>query len=191
MRAPFHRSFMAALALLLAFVLVGPLSAAAKPWYAARLEALGFQVFSSPQRLQDFSVTGLDGSKTSLSSLKGKVVLVNFWATWCPPCRAEMPSIQKLWKATKDQAFGIMAVSVGESAATVKDFVAKNGFDYPFFLDPTGRIGNLYGVQGIPTTYVFDKDGLAIARVVGGIEYASPEALAIFAELAKRPASGS
>jgi peroxiredoxin len=191
MTTPFHRAFITSLALLLAFVAVGPLSAATRPWYADRMEALGFQVFAKPQQLQDFTVTGLDGAKVSLSSLKGKIVVLNFWATWCPPCREEMPSIQTLWKATKDKAFTVMAVSVGEAPSTVKDFVKAKAYDYPFFLDQPGKVASLYGVQGIPTTYIVGKDGLAIARVVGGLEYASPAALALFAELAARGESGS
>jgi len=187
MNKPRGRISLEALALIVLFAVSAPLAAADKPWYAARLAALGFQVYSTPRPAQDFVATGLDGSKTALSSLKGKIVLLNFWATWCPPCKAEMPSIEALWKATKGKAFTILALSDGESPSDVSAFIKKNGYTYPVFVDPAGSVPQRYGVQGIPTTYVIDKKGMVIARVIGGIEYNSPEALSIFAELAERP----
>ena len=187
MNKPRGRISLEALALIVLFAVSAPLAAADKPWYAARLAALGFQVYSTPRPAQDFAVAGLDGSKTALSSLKGKIVLLNFWATWCPPCKAEMPSIEALWKATKGKAFTILALSDGESPSDVSAFIKKNGYTYPVFVDPAGSVPQRYGVQGIPTTYVIDKKGMVIARVIGGIEYNSPEALSIFAELAERP----
>jgi peroxiredoxin len=167
-----------------------PLQAESSPWYAPRLQALGFQVFKTPQPLPDFEAASLQGSKAKLSSLKGKIVLLNFWATWCPPCRAEMPSLETLWKASKDKPFTILGLSTGETPPTVAAFIAKYGYSYPIYLDPRGSIGSLYGVQGIPTTFVVGKNGLALAKAVGSLEYASPEALSIFAELAARGADG-
>lgn len=157
------------------------------PWYRDKLRALGFQVMPKPVPMPDFGVASLaSGAPVKLSSLRGKIVLVNFWATWCPPCRSEMPSIDKLWNATKDKPFYIMGISEGEEKTTVSTFIAKNGYSYPIFLDGGSQIGSMFGVDGIPTTYVVDKAGNAIAGVVGGIEFASPEALAVFAELAAK-----
>ena len=187
MTKPSGRISLAALALITLFTVSAPLEAEGTPWYAARLAALGFQVYSTPRPAQDFVATGLDGSKTALSSLKGKIVLLNFWATWCPPCKAEMPSIEALWKATKGKAFTVLALSDGESPSDVSAFIRKNGYTYPIFVDPAGSVSRRYGVQGIPTTYVIDKKGMVLARVIGGIEYGTPEALSIFAELADRP----
>jgi peroxiredoxin len=158
----------------------------AKPWYADRLQALGFEVVREPYALPDFAVAGLDGKLARLSSQKGKLVLLNFWATWCPPCRAEMPSIQKLWAATRAKGLSIMAISLGEKEPTVKAFIGGAKYSFPVFLDPQGGVGSQYGVSAIPTTYVVDKSGRAIARVVGSIEYDGPEALSLFAELAAR-----
>ena len=157
-----------------------------KPWYSSGLEKLGFTVFPKPQALDDFTVQALAGSPAKLSSQKGKIILLNFWATWCPPCKAEMPAIEKLWKKTKDKAFTVMGVSVGEQSGTVKDFIARQGYSYPIFIDPSGALGTAFGARSIPTTYVLDKTGAAIAGKVGGAAYDSDEAIALFAELASK-----
>jgi len=178
------------LAGLIIFAGESPLAAQnGKPAYTSRLEALGFQVFKAPIAVRDFSVQALGGGEVKLSSFKGKIVILNFWATWCPPCKEEMPSIQTFWKATKDKDLVIMAVSEGEKASTVSSFVKSRGFTYPFYLDESSVLGGQFSVQGIPTTFVFDKNGLVIARVVGGRAYDSPEVLALFSELAAAPAS--
>ena len=157
-----------------------------KPWYEAGLKKLGFTVFPKPMDLEDFSVKTPAGSTTSLGAQKGKIVLLNFWATWCPPCQAEMPAIQTLWNKNKDKAFTVMGVSIGEDPKTVADYIAKKGYGYPVFVDPSGRIGSLFGARSIPTTYVVDKAGKAIAGIVGGAPYDGAEAIAFFAELASR-----
>jgi peroxiredoxin len=157
-----------------------------KPWYASGLERLGFTVFPKPQALDYFTVQALGGSSVGLNDLKGKIVLLNFWATWCPPCRAEMPAIDKLWKKTKDRAFTVMGVSVGEEPSTVKDFIAQQGYSYPIFVDPSGALGTAFGARSIPTTYILDKSGAAIAGNVGGASYDSAEAISFFMELASR-----
>jgi peroxiredoxin len=160
--------------------------AAGRPWYAAGFEELGFKVFPQPIAVDDFSAKNLSGGGTKLSDSKGKIVLLNFWATWCPPCRAEIPSIQTLWTTMKGKDFAVMGVSVGETEATVRDFVGKNKMLYPVFLDSSGAIGTAFGARSIPTTYVIDKTGKAIAGIVGGAAYDSPKAAAFFAELASR-----
>ena len=159
------------------------ISAAPKPWYADKLEKLGFYVFPAPVDVGDFTVESAKGGSASLSKAKGKLVLLNFWATWCPPCRAEMPSIQKLWDKRKDKNFTIIAVSVGEQKDTVTKFVADNHYSYPIFLDPSGQLGSAFNASSIPTTYIIDKDGKVIAGTQGGREYDSAEVLAAFDEL--------
>jgi len=169
-----------------AFASAAPKADSSRPWYAQRLEALGFTVFKAPLPVQDFALSGLQGGSTRLAALKGKFVLLNFWATWCPPCRAEMPSIEALWRKTKDKPFAIVAVSSGERPEDVRAFIAKNGYSYPVYLDASGSIGSYFGARSIPTTYLIDKEGKAIAGAVGGLEYGSPEALALFAELSEK-----
>jgi peroxiredoxin len=167
-------------------VVLTPLFAQAKPWYSGGLEKLGFTVFPKPQALDDVVLQTLDGSTLRLRSEKGKIVLLNFWATWCPPCRAEMPAIEKLWSREKDKAFTVVGVSVGEEPATVRAFIARQGYSYPIFVDPSGALGAAFGARSIPTTYVLDKSGAAIAGKVGGAPYDGEEAIALFAELASR-----
>ena len=171
---------------LLASMVFAENGAQPKLWYASGLEKLGFTVFPKAQALDDFSVNALAGSAVRLSAQKGKIVLLNFWATWCPPCKAEMPAIEKLWARTKDKDFMVMGVSVGEEPGTVKDFIARMGYSYPIFVDPSGALGTAFGARSIPTTYILDKSGAAIAGKIGAAPYDSEEAAAIFAELAAR-----
>ena len=156
------------------------------PWYAARLEALGFYVFPAPEPLPLFSVRTLDGKEAGVADLAGKVVLLNFWATWCPPCRAEMPSIEALWKATRDEAFTVMAISVNEPKATVTGFLKDNPYGYPMYLDETGEASAPFASRGIPTTFILDKQGRAIAGLVGSRSYDGPEVTGLIRELARK-----
>jgi peroxiredoxin len=157
-----------------------------RPWYADRLMKLGFRVLQKPEVAPDFEVEALSGGTIRLSDFKGKVVLLNLWATWCPPCREELPSLRTLWEKTKSKPFALLAVSQGESRQTVQSFIDKNRYDLPVYIDPKGRSGSLYGARSIPTTCVIDKQGRLIAFVVGGLSYDTPEALALFADLADR-----
>lgn len=182
----FRRPIIMAALCLSAFVLFAQEEATSSAWYASGLEKLGFTVFPKPQPLEEYVVQALGGARSKLSDQKGKIVLLNFWATWCPPCRAEMPSIDALWKKTKDVNFTVMGVSVGEDPAKVKDFIAGQGYSYPIFVDPSGELGTAFGARAIPTTYILDKTGAAIAGKVGGASYDSAEAVSLFAELASR-----
>lgn len=168
------------------FTSPAPAEEAVRPWYADRLMEIGFRVVKDPKAAPDFTVESLANAKTRLSDYRGKVVLLNLWATWCPPCKAELPSIQTLWERTKNKPFVVFAASQGESQQTVKSFIASKGYTFPVFFDPSGRSGDLYGARSIPTTCVIDKNGTLIAYAVGALEYDTPQALAIFAALADR-----
>ncbi|HVT14480.1 MAG TPA: TlpA disulfide reductase family protein [Fimbriimonadaceae bacterium] len=113
----------------------------------------------------DFTLTDIDGKTWTRSALKGKVVLVNFWATWCPPCRKEMPDLQTLYNQYKDKGLVILAVS-DESASTVKAFIAKNKYSYPILLDPGRKVNTLYGIEGIPNSYIYDRSGKLVAQSI-------------------------
>jgi thiol-disulfide isomerase/thioredoxin len=156
------------------------------PWYASRLEALGFYVFPAPEPLPPFTVKTLAGSDAGLNSLSGKMVLLNFWATWCPPCKEEMPSIQALHEKMKGTAFEVFAISVGEKAKTVTDFVKASPYTFPMYLDESGSASAPFAGRGIPTTFILDKQGRAIAGIVGSRSYDSPEVLTLFKELVER-----
>ena len=161
-------------------------SASNAPWYAERFEKLGFYVFPAPEALPSFSVRSLGGVETGVADKAGKVVLLNFWATWCPPCRTEMPSIQVLSDKLKGTAFEVMAISVAEKPETITGFLKENPYSYPMYLDESGAASAPFAGRGIPTTFVLDKQGRAIAGLVGARSYDGAEVLDLFRELAKR-----
>lgn len=147
------------------------------------LASFGFHIFPEPIDLPEFSVQNRDGSMLASTELTGTVTLLNFWATWCPPCRAEMPSIERLQKEMLGHDFSITAISVGERRDTVEKFIADNGYTFPVYLDERNQLGRTFASQGIPTTYVVNKQGKIIAGIVGSIEYDEPELVKIFQEL--------
>ncbi len=110
----------------------------------------------------DFQLKSLDGPTITLSSLRGRPVVLNFWATWCGPCRYEMPFLQQLFSDPKWQARGlvILAVNLQESEAMVREFMTENALSFTVLLDATGEASRLYNIASIPTTYVIDKDGI-------------------------------
>ena len=142
----------------------------AKVFAEANLRLLSDKV--SPK---DISLPALTGETINLGSLKGKVVFLNFWATWCPPCREEMPSMEALYKRYKDSGFEILAVSSGESHNEVLSFMTTNEFTFTALLDGDGKACSSYGVQAIPTTFLIDRDGMIILRLVGSIDWDAPK----------------
>lgn len=116
----------------------------------------------------DLSLHSLDGSTKHLSDYEGQTVLVNFWATWCPPCRAEMPDLQAYYDAHKDQGFILLAVNEGESAAQARGFIAESGYTFPVFLDEDGTVVDYFGgIQGMPTSIVLAPDGSRVFTYTG------------------------
>lgn len=115
------------------------------------------------QYAPDFALTTLDGQSIQLSQLRGQTVILNFWATWCPPCRAEMPEFQTVYSNQSDE-FVIVAVNLMEDTDLVQDFVTEFGLSFPIGLDPDGTVNSLYAITGYPSSYVVDSDG--IIRVV-------------------------
>lgn len=152
---------------------------------ADKLEEFGFRVFPEPVPIPPFSVVSLDGKTVNSKDFKGSVTLLNFWATWCPPCQREMPSIQRLQDSMKGTSFKIVAISTGEKKDTVLKFLKTNPYTFPMYLDEKGKVGASFASQGIPTTYVLDKDGNAIAGISGSREYDDPKLIALFKELSK------
>ncbi|MDR2072345.1 MAG: TlpA family protein disulfide reductase [Spirochaetaceae bacterium] len=133
----------------------------------------------------DFSLPLLGGGNISLSALKGKVVLLNFWATWCPPCRTEMPSMETLYRRFKNRNFEILAVDCAERTPDVQRFVRSNNYSFPVALDSSGEISSLYGITGLPTTYILDRDGRIIHRVVGSLDWNNRKIIAAIEVLLK------
>lgn len=127
-----------------------------------------------------------DGKTVSISSLKGKVVFINFWATWCPPCIQEMPSINELRKTFKDNKDMVfLMVDVDNKMEKSSAFMQKKGYDLPVFV-PVGNIPSDYLGGAIPTTVILDKKGVLVARIEGGRDYGSPEIIERIRELLKK-----
>jgi peroxiredoxin len=121
------------------------------------------------QLAPDFTVTLVDGSTLSLSDLRGQIVLLNFWATWCVPCRAEMPEFQQAFEANQDQGFTVLAVNLLETPTQIQAFADELGLSFPLALDPNGEINSLYRVAGYPSTYIIDRQGVILAVNIGPV----------------------
>ncbi len=138
----------------------------------------------------DFTFPDLNGKVVSLSDYRGKVVFVNIWATWCLPCRDEMPSMQKLYNRFKGEAFEILAVSIDSAGRNaVAPFMQELNLTFPALLDTRGDIRSLYGTTGVPESFIVDKKGNLVKKVIGAIDWATPEVLRFFQDLIQRPQS--
>ncbi len=134
----------------------------------------------SPKPAPALKLADLDGQPHDLAALKGKVVLINFWATWCPPCRREMPSMERLKKTLAGEPFVVLAVDVGEDADTIETFTSQLDTvpTFPILLDTRSRAMQAWKVAGLPTTYLVDKQGRIVASAIGGREFDHPAMIA-------------
>jgi peroxiredoxin len=123
----------------------------------------------------DFDTVDLKGNVWSLSKLKGQVVFLNFWATWCPPCREEMPSMQRLYAKLPKDKFTMIALFNKDKPAAVKNFVAKLGITIPILSDEYNFVGAKYGLRGLPETFIIDKQGVIRAKFIGPADWDSPK----------------
>jgi peroxiredoxin len=136
----------------------------------------------------DFVLPGLDGRKVSLKDYRGKVIFLNIWATWCPTCREEIPSMEKLYQALKGEPFEILAVSVDKaSAKAVASFMKARNLSFPALLDPEGQIARPYGVTGVPESFIINKEGIIEKIVIGPIDWAAPTVVNTFRTLIQKP----
>lgn len=132
----------------------------------------------------DFSLPDLGGRVHRLSSLHGKVVFLNVWATWCPPCREEMPSMETLYQRLKDQDFIMLAVSQDENGkSAVEPFVEQMKLTFPVLIDTSGLVSRRYGVTGYPETFVIDRDGKVVEHIIGPEDWASDASYRYFEKL--------
>ena len=130
--------------------------------------AMASDIASVGSKAPDFILKDLDGKKVRLSDHEGQIVLLNFWATWCPPCRAEMPSMENLNEKMKGKDFKILAVSIDTSSSErVSDFIERKGYTFDILYDPGQTVARNYLVMGIPTTYIIDKKGIIVEKSVG------------------------
>ncbi len=141
---------------------------------------------SRPTVASDFTVPALGGKPLRLRDFKGKVVFVNFWATWCPPCKEEMPSMERLYRRYKDRGFTILAVSIDVGgAAPVATFTKRFGLTFPIGLDPALAVANQYVVRGLPATFLVDRAGTIAAVALGPRDWDGKDAHAVIEALLK------
>jgi peroxiredoxin len=148
------------------------------------LEAMGMAKVP-PKAAPDFTLPSTDGQQVSLQQYRGKVVFLNFWATWCIPCREEMPALERLHQTYQTQDLAIISIDLKESADQVKVFFQKHSLSFPALLDQNGSVFRDYLVAGMPTTYLIGRDGTMLARGVGGRDWTRAEALQLIQELIK------
>lgn len=121
----------------------------------------------------DFALQDMDDKQHSLKAYRGKVVLVNFWATWCPPCIREMPSLEKLYQKFRGQPFVLLAINQWEDEERVFEFMGQLATipTFPILFDPQSKVSDAFGVQGLPSTYILDKQGRIVFRAKGGRDF--------------------
>jgi peroxiredoxin len=137
-------------------VLIAVLVVAAAVILLGRFRMAGLSV---GQEAPGFTLQDLDGNQVTLEELKGRVVMLNFWSAACPPCRDEMPGMQKVFDDLKEKGFTILAVNVNDHPETARDFLRQNGYTFPVVKDD-GNVGALYEVAFIPKTFILDRDGV-------------------------------
>ncbi len=162
------------------------LAALAGPALAQR----GYEVTPLPKglALPPLQALDLQGKTWRLAELRGRAVLLNFWATWCPPCRAEMPSLQQLAEIYGPEQLQVLALNVGEGPRRINQYLQSSGLDLTVLLDPRSEIARAWGANTLPTTYLIDSEGRLRYRLRGEVDWASREAQALIEPLLPRPA---
>jgi peroxiredoxin len=173
------------LIIILLLALLSPTLAVAAEVKPEEIRELGLQPLKPGTQIIDFELPDAAGVNHRLSDYRGKVVFLNFWATWCGPCRFEMPSMQRLYQSLKADGLVVVAVNLQEDPASVGAFVKEFGLSFPVLLDRTGRIGSTYGARSIPTSYVIDRDGFVVAGTIGTREWDTEEYKEFFGKLLK------
>ncbi len=151
------------------------------------LATLLVQPFPEPLPAPALSLRGMDGRPLRLEDLKGQVVFLNFWATWCVPCRQEMPAMERLYRDYREKGFAILAVNFGESKAEIQAFVNELSLRFPVGMDASGAGARAFGVRGLPVTYLLGRDGRILWKVLGSREWDSPAGRAYFEKLLRGP----
>ncbi len=138
---------------------------------------------SDPKPAPDFTLLDMDGEKHQLSDYKGSPVIINFWATWCPPCRAEMPSMERAWNKIKDQGIAMLAINVGEDEDTIFRFLGDYPANFTILLDQSGIISEQWPLKGLPTTFIVSHDGKIVYQAIGGREWDDKKLLDLIRQL--------
>lgn len=174
---------------LLIAVLAPPVSAD-EPALASLLKTLDLRGYTSRPAPPQFSGRTLDARPWSMAEHRGTVIVLNFWATWCLECRSEMAVLERLRREFSSRGLAIIGVNARENTEAVRRYAKELGLTFPLVLDPDGKINALYGVIGLPTTFVVGRDGRAVAFAVGPRPWENAPARALIEALLAEPAPG-
>lgn len=163
--------------------------AAERPAIAKLLNALNASGYPSAMQPPEFSGFTVDGQRVSLDSLQGKVVILNFWATWCLECRPEMPMFERLHREFGAQGLSVVGINAREGATAVRVYAKELGLTFPLILDQRGTINAAYGVIGLPTTFLIGRDGRPVALAIGPREWSGKPARTLIQALLAEPAA--
>ncbi|HID45655.1 MAG TPA: TlpA family protein disulfide reductase [Chromatiaceae bacterium] len=157
--------YKAIIAILFALLLTG----------TARATGKGLTALPDKPIAPAFELKDAEGNLHRLADYKGQVIIVNFWATWCPPCRAEMPSMQRAWEQLREEGIMMLAIDVGEDEDAIFEFTASYPVEFPLLLDTESSVSEAWKVKGLPTTFIVDQWGRKVYRAVGGREWDAPD----------------
>jgi peroxiredoxin len=147
------------------------------------LRSLGIMEICLDRPAPVFELVALDGRNVSLTSVRGKIVLLNFWTTWCEASIREIPSLERLYRLFQNEALALLAVNLRESASKVEAFRNECRISFPILLDRDGEIGDAYGVLAIPATFILDRQGMTIGKATGARNWISAPARCLIQEL--------
>ena len=140
---------------------------------------------SRPKLADDFTIPTADGKSFKLSAHRGRPILINFWATWCPPCLEEMPAMERLWRAQKEAGFVMLAVAVDSNPKLIAPFLERHGLTFVVGLDTKMELANAYGVRALPSSFVVDREGKLAGLAIGPRTWDNTAAHALFERLAR------
>jgi thiol-disulfide isomerase/thioredoxin len=149
-------------------------------------EDMNIQKVSDVKVPVEIQLKDINGNEVRLSDFRGKIVFLNFWTTWCPTCRVEMPSMEKLHQKFKNQAFAMVTINLQESASQVNNFFKEYKLTFTALLDSDGEVGIRFRINAIPTTYILDKDGQIIAKAIGPRKWDSKKSIVLFDHLTNK-----
>jgi peroxiredoxin len=139
-------------------------------WHpATSVWSMGSRVPTVGVQAEDFRLTDLEGKSQSLSQYRGKIVLVNFWATWCEPCKREMPAMQRIYDKLRDKGFVVLAINELEDDAKVREHIKQYGYTFPVLMDHDNKVANQFGVFGLPVSVFIDQEGRVQEYIKGGL----------------------
>ena len=184
---PWYSRLERLLATMLLMVAAAAPANANSPALTALIKPLDLVVYRPGTKPPDFSGLSPDSRPLSLSKLRGKVVVINFWASWCHECRPEMPALEQLHREFAGRGLAIVGVNARENSEAVRRYAKEVGLSFPLVLDPEGKINALYGVIGLPATFVIGRDGRAVAFGIGSRKWESAPARALIEALLAEP----